>query len=100
MYPRIRYNENTINTKILNGDAVNVSEISGLKPFSVELTGEFKNPGVYSISEGDTVLDIVSKAGGYTESAFVEGAVYLRKEVAKIEQEGFKRTADNLEIII
>ena len=97
---RVVYNENTINTKILNGDALNVSEISGLKPFSIELTGEFKNPGVYSISEGDTVLDIVSKAGGYTNSAFVEGGVFLRKEVAKIEEEGFKRTADNLEELL
>jgi len=97
---RVVYNENTINTKILNGDALNVSEISGLKPFSIELTGEFKNPGVYSIREGDTVLDIVSKAGGYTQSAFVEGAVYLRKDVAKIEHEGFKRTADNLEQLL
>ena len=97
---RVVYNENTINTKILNGDALNVSEISGLKPFSVKLTGEFKNPGVYSISEGDTVLDIVSKAGGYTNSAFVEGGVYLREEVAKIEEEGFKRMADNLEELL
>ena len=97
---RIVYNEKTINTKILNGDALNVSEISGLKSFSVKLTGEFKNPGVYSISEGDTVLDIVSKAGGYTNSAFVEGGVYLRKEVAKIEEEGFKRMADNLEELL
>ena len=97
---RIVYNEKTINTMILNGDALNVSEISGLKSFSVKLTGEFKNPGVYSISEGDTVLDIVSKAGGYTNSAFVEGGVYLRKEVAKIEKEGFKRTADNLEELL
>jgi len=94
------YNENTINKKISNGDALNVSEISGLKPISVKVTGEFKNPGVYSISEGDTILDVVSKAGGYTNSAFVEGAVYLREEVAKIEQEGFKRTADNLEQLL
>ena len=97
---KVVYNENAKNRKILNGDGLNVSEISGLKPFSVELTGEFKNPGVYAISEGDTVLDIVSKAGGYTNSAFVEGGVYLREEVAKIEEEGFKRTADNLEELL
>ncbi|MDC0980026.1 SLBB domain-containing protein [bacterium] len=94
------YNENAKNRKILNGDALNVSEISGLKPLSIELTGEFKNPGVYSITAGDTVLDIISRAGGYTNSAFVEGGVYLRKEVAKIETEGFKRTADNLEELL
>ena len=97
---RVVYNENAKNIKILDGDGLNVSEISGLKPSTIELIGEFKNPGVYSINEGDTVLDIVSKAGGYTNSAFVEGGVFLRKEVAKIEEEGFKRTADNLEELL
>jgi len=97
---KVVYNENAKNRKILNGDGLTVPEISGLKPSTIELTGEFKNPGVYSIGEGDTVLDIVSKAGGYTNSAFVEGGVYLREEVAKIEEEGFKRTADNLEELL
>ena len=97
---KVVYNENAKNRKILDGDGLTVPEISGLKPSTIELTGEFKNPGVYSISEGDTVLDIVSKAGGYTSSAFVEGGVYLREEVAKIEEEGFKRTADNLEELL
>ena len=97
---RVVYNENAKNIKILDGDGLNVSEISGLKPSTIELIGEFKNPGVYSINEGDTVLDIVSKAGGYTNSAFVEGGVFLREEVAKIEEEGFKRTADNLEELL
>ena len=97
---RVVYNENAKNRKILDGDGLNVPEISGLKPSTIELIGEFKNPGVYSISEGDTVLDVVSKAGGYTNSAFVEGGVFLRKEVAKIEEEGFKRTADNLEELL
>ncbi len=97
---KVVYNENAKNRKILDGDGLTVPEISGLKPSTIELTGEFKNPGVYSISEGDTVLDIVSRAGGYTSSAFVEGGVYLREEVAKIEEEGFKRTADNLEELL
>ena len=96
----IIYDSDNFNTEILNGDALNVAEISGLKPFKVELTGQFKNPGVYSISAGDSVLDLVNKAGGYTESAFVEGAVFLREEVAKIEKEGFRRSADELENVL
>jgi len=96
----IVYNSETLNKEILNGDALNVSEISGLNPLSIQLTGEFKNPGVYTITEGDTVLDVVSKAGGYTKSAFVEGAVYLREEVAELEKEAFKRSADDLEQVI
>jgi len=96
---RIFYNKN-LNTEILDGDALNVYEISGLKPLKVELTGEFNNPGVYSIRKGDTILDVILRAGGYTESAFTEGAIYLREEVAKTEKEGFKRSADQLEQLL
>jgi len=96
----ILYDLGNFNTEILNGDTLNVSEISGLRPFKVKLTGEFNNPGVYSISPGDSVLDLVNKAGGYTKSAFVEGAVFLREEVAEIEREGFIRSADEIEKVL
>jgi len=96
----ITYNKDVSNKKILNGDALYVAEHSGLKPRSIELTGEFQNPGVYSISEGDTILAVVMRAGGYTNSAFVEGAVFLRKEVAKQEKLAFERSANELEELL
>ena len=85
------------NNTIQNGDVVNVSEIAGLKPLSIEMVGEFKNPGVHSITVGDTILDVINKAGGYTSSAYSQGAVFLRKSVAKQEKQAFMRSADNLE---
>jgi len=88
------------NNTIQNGDVVNVSEIAGLKPLSIEMVGEFKNPGVHSITVGDTILDVINKAGGYTSSAYSQGAVFLRKSVAKQEKQAFMRSADNLEELI
>ena len=85
------------NNTIQNGDVVNVSEIAGLKPLSIEMVGEFKNPGVHSITVGDTILDVINKAGGYTSSAYSQGAVFLRKSVAEQEKQAFMRSADNLE---
>ena len=96
----INYGENTFNKLILNGDTINVSENSGLEPLYVELSGQFKNPGVYSFKSGDTILDVVLRAGGYTKSAFTEGGVLLRKEVAKQEKEAYERSADNLENLL
>jgi len=92
--------EKNRNKAIQNGDVVNVSEISGLKPLSIEVVGEFKNPGVHSITAGDTILDVINKAGGYTSSAYTQGAVFLRKSVAKQEKQAFMRSADNLEELI
>lgn len=82
---------------IYDGDVVNVSATSGLEPQTIKLSGEIKNPGEFSIQTGDTILDIIDRAGGYTEQAFVEGAVFLRETVAETQKKAFARSADQLE---
>jgi protein involved in polysaccharide export with SLBB domain len=45
----------------------------------VVLHGEVKYPGTYAItSKDETLLDVVERAGGFTEYAFVEGAEFRR----------------------
>ena len=83
--------------ELKDGDLLNVSQITGLEPSSIELKGEVNKPGVYSIQRGDTILDIIDRAGGYTEESFSEGAVFLREHVAEQQKEGFERNADTLE---
>lgn len=80
-----------------DGDSINISHRQGLLSKSIELSGEFKNPGVYSILPGDRVLDIIVRAGGYTDEAYAEGTVFLRKQVAEKQKEGFSRSAEELE---
>ena len=82
---------------IKDGDVINVSSTSGIKPQSITLTGEVVNPGEYSIQVGETILDIINRAGGYTEEAYFQGAVFLRDDVAKSQKEAFRRSADQLE---
>ena len=89
---------NDLNNSILeDGDSVSVSEIAGLKAETINLSGEVKYPGVYTISSGDTLLDIIDRAGGYTREAFSQGAIFTREEVALQQKEAFMRSADNLE---
>lgn len=38
-------------------------------PILVDVKGAVKHPGLYSMQEGDRLLDAVDKAGGYTEAA-------------------------------
>ena len=83
--------------KIKDGDSINVSHRQGLVSRSIELSGEFRNPGVYSILPGDRILDVINRAGGYTEVAYPEGIVFLRKQVAEKQKESFMRSADELE---
>ena len=82
---------------IKDGDVLNVSFTSGLTPQSITLTGEVKNPGEYSIRPGETILEIINRAGRYTDEAYFQGAGFLRKAVAKSQKEAFARSADQLE---
>jgi protein involved in polysaccharide export with SLBB domain len=93
----IQPNAKSLSRELANGDMLNASSISGILSRSITLSGEVKFPGEYSITKGDTLLDILNRAGGYTEDAFSEGAVFLRETVAKSQETSFSRSADELE---
>jgi protein involved in polysaccharide export with SLBB domain len=81
-----------IHTSKINRPDANNDQIN-----QITLSGEFVNPGVYSFEEGDTLLDLINRAGGYTEEAYPLGGVFLRKEVALREKEAFERAAREIE---
>jgi protein involved in polysaccharide export with SLBB domain len=64
---------------------------------TVELFGEVKFPGVYPFKRGETLADVLSRAGGLTDYAFVEGAVFTRVELQQKEQDQIKSMAARLE---
>jgi protein involved in polysaccharide export with SLBB domain len=46
-------------------------------PFrNVTIQGAVTNPGIYLMNEGDTIQDVVIKAGGYTPNAYSYGGIY------------------------
>ncbi|MBW3697577.1 sugar transporter [Vibrio sp. T187] len=53
----------------------------------VELQGEVVFPGVYSFQRGETLKDIVERAGGFTRFAYPKGAVFSRERLKRQEQE-------------
>ena len=86
-----------LNRALKDGDTVTVKGVTGLESRTIKVTGEVLNPGEFSIMKGDTILDILSRAGGFTDEGYAEGAVFLRKSVAAYQKEGFERSADELE---
>ena len=64
---------------------------------AVTLSGEFKFPGTYSIKQGETLTDIIKRAGGLTERAFPKGAVFSRQNLREIEDQQRKRLISQLE---
>jgi protein involved in polysaccharide export with SLBB domain len=64
---------------------------------SVTLEGEVRFPGEYKIVRGERLADLLARAGGLTEVAYPFGTVYLRRSAAALEEESFRRTADQIE---
>jgi protein involved in polysaccharide export with SLBB domain len=94
---QISYTDINSQIKLNDLDSINVNSTSGIDVKTIKVSGEVYKPGEYSIQAGDTVLDILERAGGYTQTSYPEGAVFLRKSTAKQQKEGFLRTADELE---
>ncbi|MFL1463093.1 SLBB domain-containing protein [Roseococcus sp. DSY-14] len=63
----------------------------------VTLLGEFLRPGVYDIRRGERLSEVIARAGGLTPQAFPYGAVFTRESVRVRQQEGFGRTAREME---
>jgi polysaccharide biosynthesis/export protein len=57
------------------------------QPGSITLTGEVRFPGKYPIQRGETLKSVLERAGGFTDSAFPQGAVYIREELKQREKD-------------
>jgi len=67
---------------------------------NAKITGAVNNPGNYVMSAGETINDLVEKAGGYTENAYIFGTVYQTEEAklitASAKQSLYKQFLDNI----
>ncbi|EGM69255.1 SLBB domain-containing protein [Shewanella sp. HN-41] len=62
----------------------------------VEIRGEVKFPGRYSIRRGETLSDLIARVGGFTDYAYLPSAVFVRESVRQQEQIEIKKLADQL----
>ena len=63
----------------------------------IDLEGEFRFPGKMPVRRGETLSEIVKRAGGLTAQAYPEGAVFLRVSIRKQEQKYMHKLADQLQ---
>jgi polysaccharide export outer membrane protein len=63
----------------------------------VEVRGEVKFPGRYPIHRGETLRSVMKRAGGLTDLAFAEGAVFTREELRLREKKQLDALANRME---
>ncbi|MFC7049681.1 SLBB domain-containing protein [Emcibacter nanhaiensis] len=91
-------NQDLAKVLINPGGGVRVSSLfSNFEPGAVLLSGEFREPGVYTIRKGEKLSDLIVRAGGFTDQAYPYGAIFTRKRVKEIQQAQLKQAAQSLQ---
>ena len=66
-------------------------------PGTIVLAGEVRHPGRFPIQHGETLSSVLRRAGGFTDIAFDEGAVFIREELKQREKEQLEILSNRLQ---
>ena len=64
---------------------------------TIELNGEVRYPGQYTVRNGETLRDVIKRAGGLTDNAFPEGAVFTREKLRQREAQRLQKAEERLQ---
>jgi len=79
-------------------DVLSIKEIPHWRDLeSVSLEGEVRFPGRYPIRRGERLRSVIQRAGGLTDIAFADGAIFLRQALRQREQEQLQELTERLQ---
>lgn len=85
------------NIALQSKDRLNIHKIPAwTENYTVYLNGEVQFPGKYTISRGETLSDIIKKAGGFTKYAFPQGGIFTRVKNKQAEAANLRKIATDL----
>ncbi len=76
-------------------DTINLKQIS-LELRTVEVTGEVFFPGIYPLTENETLTDVIRRAGGITEYGSAKAAYFQRDTIKEAEISRFRDAQEEL----
>jgi polysaccharide export outer membrane protein len=80
-------------------DVLSIKEVSQwANQETVTLRGEVRFPGSYTIKPGETLKSVIERAGGLTQYAFPQGAVFTRVELRQREQDQMDQLAQRMKV--
>ncbi len=88
----------TENWLLADHDVVQIHTVPDYhRAWTVQISGEVMRPGTYSIIEGETLSQVMERAGGFTARAFPNGAYFTRQAVKILQQQQMQTLADRIE---
>jgi len=96
-------NDESQNLELHSGDVVTIFSQADIQVpqlqqrRTVRLEGEFNAPGIYTVSPGETLGQIIQKAGGITPQAYLFGAEFMRESTRLNQQSRMEKYIKDLE---
>ena len=88
------YNDDDVNPLLKPYDQLTfVEKPRWVERALVELKGEVTRPGLYVIDRGETLCEVLERAGGTTKQAYIFGAEFTRQSIKDLQQ----RTLDEIQ---
>ncbi len=86
------------NIQLKNDDFLLVRPVPEWEVYrTVTISGEVRFPGKYTVLKGETLSSLIERAGGYTEDAYLKGAVFTRESVKELQQKQLNEAIDRFE---
>jgi polysaccharide biosynthesis/export protein len=63
----------------------------------VRIGGEVNAPGVYRVSSGETLRDVVARAGGLTEHSYLYASIFTRVSTRIAQENELRQSADQMQ---
>ncbi len=92
------------NLELLPGDVVTIFSKADIRvPQAqqtrfVRLEGEFVSAGVYSVLPGETLQQLVKRAGGLTSEAYLYGSEFTRESTRRVQQQRLNEYVDQISL--
>lgn len=97
-------NDLTQNLELLPGDVVTIFSKADIRVPQeqqtkfVRLEGEFVSAGIYSVKPGETLRQLVERAGGLTPQAYLYGSEFTRESTRRVQQQRLNEYVDQISL--
>ena len=95
------YYDDSINPMLMPHDQLTfVQKPNWIEKSMVELRGEVVRPGQYVINRGETLCEVLERAGGVTSSAYTFGAELTRVSIQAMQQKTLDQIQEQLDDLL
>ena len=94
-------NDEHNNILLKSKDRINIHHIPAWQEnHIVELKGEFRFPGKYTIRRGETLGQLIERVGGFTDFANINASLFTRAKLKQMELENLIKVSESLRMEI